>query len=125
MYLPHNRLCVPVVALLAVSLLISCEAPTPRQEELATGKQAIASESTLVSDSLPVPDERTAIVLAERALVKRYGGEIIDNQRPLTARLEGNTWVVTGTLPPNHLGGVAIAHVSRNSGRVIRLEHGL
>ena len=45
-----------------------------------------------------VPDEETALAIAEPALIKTYGKRQIDDERPLTATLDKGVWTVSGTL---------------------------
>ena len=70
-----------------------------------------------------VPDDVTAIKIAEAVWLPIYGAAIYD-KKPFTAKLKGNTWIVEGTLPKNMLGGVPIAEISRVDGRVTRVSHG-
>jgi hypothetical protein len=71
-----------------------------------------------------VPDERTAIAIAEAVLVPIYGGEQIAHERPFRATLNGNVWEVRGHLPGDHLGGVAVVQISKDDGRILRVYHG-
>jgi hypothetical protein len=70
-----------------------------------------------------VPDDITAIKIAEAVWLPIYGPAIYD-KKPFTAKLKESTWVVEGTLPKNMLGGVPIAEISRIDGRVTRVSHG-
>jgi hypothetical protein len=70
-----------------------------------------------------VPDQITALKIAEAVWLPIYGAEIY-NKRPFTAKLKGDVWVVEGTLPEDMLGGVPLAEISRVDGRVIRVSHG-
>jgi len=70
-----------------------------------------------------VPDEATAIKIAEAVWYPIYGKEI-NNEKPFKAMLKDGTWIVTGSLPEGRLGGVAIAEISKNDGRILRVSHG-
>ena len=70
-----------------------------------------------------VPDERTAVRIAEAVWGPIYGEEAIARQRPIKAVLKGEVWVVTGSLPPGWLGGVAIAELSKRDARILRVSH--
>jgi hypothetical protein len=76
-----------------------------------------------------VPDETTAIRVAEAVLIPIYGEGHIKSERPFTARLEGSRWIVRGTLPkpkaPNEIvmGGTAMAEIDKVDGRVIAIYH--
>jgi hypothetical protein len=76
-----------------------------------------------------VPDAATAIKVAQAVLVPIYGEKRVRVERPFTARLEGNTWIVKGTLPhsknPNYvvLGGTMVAEIDRETGRINAVYH--
>jgi hypothetical protein len=72
-----------------------------------------------------VPDERTAMRIAESVLVRRYGRDQIESEKPLRVTLHDTIWIVTGTLPPGHLGGVAEIEINKADGRIMRVTHGL
>ena len=73
-----------------------------------------------------VPDEETAIEIAETILTKRYG-EIILGQRPFKAELkksdsQDSVWVVKGSLKEKK-GGVAIIVIRKKDCKVVRCVH--
>ena len=71
-----------------------------------------------------VPDEATAIKIADAAAVAQYGESIISKERPFRTRLYGDTWIVKGTLhPPGALGGTAVIKVSKIDGRILFMTH--
>jgi len=70
-----------------------------------------------------VPNEDTAIRIAEAVWLPIYGEEIY-GEKPFKAVLEEGVWIVTGSLPEGHLGGVAIAEISKEDGRILRVSHG-
>jgi hypothetical protein len=72
-----------------------------------------------------VPNEQVALRIAEAVLIPIYGQETIDAEKPLVATLREGVWTVTGTLPPRHVGGVALIEIARADGRIIRVSHGL
>lgn len=82
-----------------------------------------------------VPDEITAIKIAEAVLFSWYGEDKIKQERPYLIKLVGNTWVITGTLNKNvfekfilfrmpKFGGVFEIKISAKDGRVINIIHG-
>lgn len=71
-----------------------------------------------------VPDAETAIAIAVAVWTPVYGVERIRRQRPYTATLQDGRWTVQGSLPPGIVGGVAIAVIARDDGRVLRVSHG-
>jgi hypothetical protein len=71
-----------------------------------------------------VPRAEVAIRIAEAVLIPIYGEQNIRGQMPLTAVLEGDVWIVTGTLPPDTAGGVARIEIRKRDGQIIHLSHG-
>src|SRR5678815_57253 len=72
-----------------------------------------------------VPDAATAMRIAEAVWIPIYGETHIAAQKPFKATLKGDVWTVTGKdLPPQTLGGVAEADISRRDGRILRVIHG-
>ena len=71
-----------------------------------------------------VPDAPTAIAIAIAVWNAIYGADRIERERPIQARLVGDTWHVSGSLPTRSLGGVAIAEISKADGRILRVSHG-
>ena len=71
-----------------------------------------------------VPDEKTAIRIAEAVLTPIYGERQIESERPFIATLRGDVWAVTGYLPPGTLGGVAEIRISKKSGKILSVTHG-
>lgn len=80
-----------------------------------------------------VPDEATAVKIAEKALAKIYGGKTIQSERPFKAILRDGIWHVGGTLycKDEHGkvitgrcdGGVAMAQIRQSDGRVLKTGH--
>jgi hypothetical protein len=75
-----------------------------------------------------VPDERTAISVAEAVLIPIYGSEIVRTERPYKAILHDDTWTVTGTMQPApagmvHVGGVGVVEISKSRGCIERITH--
>jgi len=72
-----------------------------------------------------IPDSLTAVRVAEAVLTPVYGLQEVEGQRPLVATLVDSVWIVHGTLPPDHVGGVARVELSQRDARVLRMIHGL
>ena len=80
-----------------------------------------------------VPDSATAVQIGEAVLVPIYGKKQIESERPFTARLEGDTWTVSGTLRCSDgkggmttecAGGVAVVKISKLDARILYMMHG-
>ena len=72
-----------------------------------------------------VPDEATAVRIAEAVFIPIYGEKQVKSEGPFYARAEGDHWVVTGTLPssrkPNELlfGGSMTVEINRETGCIL------
>lgn len=71
-----------------------------------------------------VPDEKTAILIAEAVLMPIYGKEKIENERPFVATLKDDVWHIQGALPEAYVGGVAVVDISKRDGKIYRVSHG-
>ena len=75
-----------------------------------------------------VPNEETAVRIAEAVWIPIYGKDNIDGERPIKATLKNGVWMVQGTFhcPENYFcgGGVAEAEISKESGCILRISHG-
>jgi len=71
-----------------------------------------------------VPDEETAIKIAEAVWLPIYGEEIYDVM-PFVAtyNLIHGYWHVRGTLPDDRLGGVPEIKVKKSDGQIVYLFH--
>src|SRR5437870_3102087 len=71
-----------------------------------------------------VPDEATAVLVAEAILSPIYGRQQVESERPFHAVLVGDTWHVTGSQNKYVDGGVAEAEIAKVDGRILRVIHG-
>lgn len=71
-----------------------------------------------------VPDEITAIKIAEAVLIPIYGSDQVKSEKPFHAKLKDKVWIVTGTLPEGADGGVAEVRMSRLTGQILSVKHG-
>jgi hypothetical protein len=71
-----------------------------------------------------VPDEKTAIAIAEAVLKPVYGDEQIRSEEPFHATLKDDVWTIDGYLPADNFGGVATVRLSRIDGRILYMMHG-
>ena len=79
-----------------------------------------------------VPDEATAVRVAEAVLIPVYGAKQIESERPFTATLKKGVWAVEGTLrcpdgkggfTTDCVGGVATVQISKQDARIISMIH--
>ena len=94
--------------LLLVSLVIAAEAP----------------KHTYKPDAGYVPNAQTAIKIAVAVWEPIYGEKEIAKEKPYFATLANGIWTVEGTLHGADFGGVAVAEISKDDARVLRVSHG-
>ncbi len=66
-----------------------------------------------------IPDEATAVRVAEAMLEAVYGPKKLQEERPYSATLDGDAWLVRGSVPHGALGGTAVMRLSKSDGRVL------
>lgn len=96
----------------AVFLLAALTAPLHAQQHNVRPKGGL------------VPDSKTAISIAVAVWTPIYGEKQVAGQKPYSAVLADGKWTVRGSLPKDWVGGVALAVISREDGRVLRVSHG-
>lgn len=97
------------------------------------GQSAPADDTRAVTAICPeadcVPDERTAVLIGEAVLIPVYGEKHIKAERPFKAHLEGERWIVSGSLhnPPRKgdivVGGTAMVEINKKDGRILAVYH--
>jgi hypothetical protein len=70
-----------------------------------------------------VPNEKTAVRVAEAVLAPLFGDELIRSEEPFTAQLKNGIWVVRGTVPEGHNGGAAVIKISKKTCEVLSAVH--
>jgi hypothetical protein len=87
------------------------------------GVFAFAQTHSYVPKDGFIPNEKTAIAVAEAVLIEIYGEKQINQEQPLSAKLDQEVWIVHGSLhTPN--GGVAEIRISKKDGCILRVTHG-
>lgn len=76
-----------------------------------------------------VPNKAVAIKIALAVWEPIYGINKIKNEAPYKATLDKakrdkDIWVVTGSLAKGWKGGVALIHIEKMSGKILRVSHG-
>lgn len=91
---------------------------------LLVSVQSSYSTNALSKNRDFVPDEKTAIKVAEAIWLPIYGDDIY-TQRPFKAKLvNSNVWVVEGTMEKNMAGGVAYIEIRKKDCKVLKVSHG-
>ncbi|MES2389098.1 MAG: YbbC/YhhH family protein [Bacteroidota bacterium] len=71
-----------------------------------------------------VPNDSTAIKIAEAIWLPVYGSRVL-NKRPFKVELvEGKVWRVEGTLPAGMMGGVPFIVIQKSDCRMLKMGHG-
>ncbi|GAB2848220.1 hypothetical protein GCM10027277_15460 [Pseudoduganella ginsengisoli] len=69
-----------------------------------------------------IPNAATAIGIALLVLDPIYGADQIEKQKPFTADLRGDVWVVQGSIESGT--GTAEVDLSKRTGAILRVTHG-
>ena len=70
-----------------------------------------------------VPDEKTALRIAEAVLEPIYGQKQLNGERPFKATIENGLWTVQGTLPEGLTGGVATVQIWQSDAKIEAVMH--
>ena len=72
-----------------------------------------------------VPNEKTAVKIAEAVIEPIYGLQCVKTERPFKAKLIGGEWFVTGSGPTNldWMGGVAEVHINKTNACITFMKH--
>jgi hypothetical protein len=71
-----------------------------------------------------VPNEETAIAIAEAILKPIYGAQQVESERPWHVKFLNGVWWVGGTLAKGKVGGVAEIRIAKKDARVLSVKHG-
>jgi len=71
-----------------------------------------------------VPNEETAIRIAEAVWLPIYGDLIYDSRLFKARLVDDSIWVVYGTLPKGYAGGIPYAEISKSDGKILKVSHG-
>lgn len=80
------------------------------------------AESKLPSKGI-VPDEGTAVKVAEAIFLPVFGQEEVTEFLPYHAQLRDGVWTVYGTLKPNSRGGTPQLRIQKKDGKVLEVWH--
>ncbi len=71
-----------------------------------------------------VPDQKTAIAIAEAVLFRVYGEKAIRDERPYVVKHVRGKWIIDGAPPPRGFaGGSFHIVISQRDGRVLEITH--
>lgn len=114
--------------LMMVSVFVVAQTRNKKQESsektVQQSEQNYYGNANYKSEEGYVPNEETAIAIAVAVWNPIYGKEKIENEKPFHANLKDGVWTVKGSLPKGFdKGGTAIAEISKDDGRIIRIMH--
>jgi len=79
---------------------------------------------TTIEESINyVPDEKTAIKIADSIWYSIYG-EKIYSKKPFKGTLKNGIWIVEGTLQEGYKGGVPYIEIQQIDSKVLTVSHG-
>jgi hypothetical protein len=114
----------------AIAGIAASDASWPQSaSKRATSGESDIQYSTPWGDSFRpkagyVPDEKTAAKIGEAILIPVYGKEVILEERPFKATLQGDVWTVKGTLHCSGCdGGTAVIRISKTTGQILFMAH--
>jgi hypothetical protein len=77
-----------------------------------------------------VPDEHTAVAIAEAVLFPIYGEKEIRGQKPYVIKQADGKWTIDGSMPKSKNGEIIVGGtfhivISQRDGRVLEIGHGV
>lgn len=99
--------------------------PLEKEESLSCLQECLndTMNTELMKTEL-IPDEETAINIAETYLFKIYGKSTIVRERPYKIRLVNGYWVIIGSLPWYYSkGGTFELIIKSKDGTIMRISH--
>lgn len=115
-----TRFCLAI----STSLLVSVEGCAGYGNAVQhSGSETEAQHGYVPPDGF-VPTAAVAVEVARAVLVPIYGSANVQRQLPFSASLQGDRWIVEGSLPAGSLGGVARVELTKADGRIVRVTHG-
>ncbi len=91
---------------------------------VAVGGRGDGAKHNVVPKDGYVPTKDVAIKIAVAVWEPIYGADKIADEKPYRTTLTEGVWTVKGSLPKGAKGGVALAEISKEDGRIIRVSHG-
>jgi NTF2 fold immunity protein len=93
---------------------------------LLLGVLAVAADKPKLPPSGVVPDEPTAVKIAEAVFQPVFGIEEVAKWQPYRAQLDRNgVWTVYGTLPRGSRGGTPMLKIRKRDGTVLEVWHSM
>jgi hypothetical protein len=71
-----------------------------------------------------VPNEETAIKIAEAIWYPIYGKDILDKKPYVAKLIDNKIWVVRRTMPDDYIGGVPYIEIQKSDCKILKVTHG-
>ena len=81
-------------------------------------------QKELLGGIVIIKDTHDLVTIAEPILFSIYGKSNILGERPYVAKLIGNFWQLSGSLPSGYVGGTFYMVINRKTCEIVRLSHG-
>ena len=81
-------------------------------------------QKELLGGIVIIKNTRDLVNIAEPILFSIYGKKNIVGERPYYAKLIGDYWEMSGSLPTGSLGGTFFIVINRKTCEIVRLSHG-
>jgi hypothetical protein len=88
---------------------------------LAAAFDTTSAQSPTASPRVTIPDEATAIRVAEAVLTSAYTAKDMEGSRPYKAHLSDGVWLVWGTVPKDAVGEPLFVQIDQARGCILRL----
>jgi hypothetical protein len=106
----------------SLALVLSCSVLaclSKDNAEQSSTNAALNNNSNLTDDL--VPDQQTAIKIAEAIWLPIYGEKVL-SEKPYAAELKNGVWFVNGTLKEEK-GGVAYIEINKKDCKILNVYH--
>jgi hypothetical protein len=90
---------------------------------IAWGCFALGGRDPLEDSNGVIPDEQTAIKIAEAILFRHYGEHEVKLEMPFKVKLEDGVWIINGTLPHGAVGGAFYIDIRQKDGCILQLGY--
>jgi hypothetical protein len=92
-------------------------------KSMTISNQHISKESVRTAIAF-VPNEETAIKIAEAIWLPIYGEEVYEKKPYRVSLSKNKVWIVKGTLPKNSRGGVPYIEIRKSDCKILTVTHG-
>ncbi|WP_321333082.1 NTF2 fold immunity protein [uncultured Bacteroides sp.] len=123
-----------LVIVLCIALFVGCNANVSQEKNMQEQSDFVIDDSLSlcyylnVEGYLPkegfVPTADIAFQIAKSVLIRIYGKEQIESEKPFSVNLENGIWIIEGHLEAGSFGGVAYLELKKSNGEILKVIHG-